>query len=168
MNYNEIEKLIEKITNSDISLFELNIDNVYLKMDKSLTRTNNQSKSEKKEFNTISKESYEVAQPIKELKSIETIVESKKELAIDDTINNENTKIITSPMVGTFYSAPGNKLDEFVKIGQLVKVGETLCIIEAMKLMNEIEADIAGEIVEILVENGQMVEFGTELFRVRS
>lgn len=69
-----------------------------------------------------------------------------------------------SPMVGTFYRAPGPNAASFVEVGQQVKVGDTLCIIEAMKLMNEIEAEKSGTVKEILVENGTPVEFGEPLF----
>ena len=69
-----------------------------------------------------------------------------------------------SPMVGTFYRAPGPNAAAFVEVGQQVKVGDTLCIIEAMKLMNEIEAEKSGVVKEILVENGTPVEYGEPLF----
>lgn len=69
-----------------------------------------------------------------------------------------------SPMVGTFYRAPGPNAAAFVEVGQQVKAGDTLCIIEAMKLMNEIEAEKSGTVKEILVENGTPVEFGEPLF----
>lgn len=73
---------------------------------------------------------------------------------------------VKSPMVGTFYRSPSPNAKSFVEVGQSVKVGDTLCIIEAMKLMNEIESDVSGVVREILVENGQAVEFGQPLFRV--
>lgn len=72
--------------------------------------------------------------------------------------------VVTSPMVGTFYRAPSPGADPFVQVGDTVKEGQTLCIIEAMKLLNEIEADKAGVIKEILAENGQAVEYGQPLF----
>ncbi|VVE63353.1 acetyl-CoA carboxylase, biotin carboxyl carrier protein [Pandoraea anapnoica] len=72
--------------------------------------------------------------------------------------------IVTSPMVGTFYRAPSPGADPFAQVGDSVKEGQTLCIIEAMKLLNEIESDKAGVIKEILVENGQAVEYGQPLF----
>lgn len=72
-------------------------------------------------------------------------------------------KVITSPFVGTFYRAPGPGADPFVEVGQQVKKGDVLCIIEAMKLMNEIEAESAGTVVEILVENGKPIEFDQPL-----
>ena len=73
---------------------------------------------------------------------------------------------ITSPMVGTFYRAPAPDADPYVEVGDIVEVGQTVCIIEAMKLMNEIESEVHGRIVKILVENAQPVEFGQRLFQV--
>ncbi len=74
--------------------------------------------------------------------------------------------VVTSPFVGTFYRTPAPDQPPFVEMGSVVKKGQVLCIIEAMKLMNEIEADVAGRVAEILVENGQPVEFGQALFRI--
>jgi acetyl-CoA carboxylase biotin carboxyl carrier protein len=78
-----------------------------------------------------------------------------------------NVVFITSPFVGTFYRAPSPDVSNFVEVGTQVKQGQTLCIIEAMKLMNEIESDAAGTIVDILVENGKSVEFGQKLFKLK-
>ncbi|KMQ80871.1 Biotin carboxyl carrier protein of acetyl-CoA carboxylase [Candidatus Burkholderia pumila] len=72
--------------------------------------------------------------------------------------------VVTSPMVGSFYRAPSPGADPFVQVGDTVKEGQTLCIIEAMKLLNEIEADKGGVVKEILVDNGQAVEYGQPLF----
>jgi acetyl-CoA carboxylase biotin carboxyl carrier protein len=72
--------------------------------------------------------------------------------------------VVKSPMVGTFYRSPSPGASPFIEVGQTVKPGDTLCIIEAMKLLNEIEAEVAGEVKEILVENGQAVEYGQPLF----
>jgi len=74
---------------------------------------------------------------------------------------------VESPMVGTFYRSPSPGAPAFVEVGTSVRVGQPLCIVEAMKLMNEIEAEAAGTIAEILVENGQAVQFGQALFRIR-
>jgi acetyl-CoA carboxylase biotin carboxyl carrier protein len=79
----------------------------------------------------------------------------------------DGLKTIDSPMVGMFYRAPKPGAPVFVEVGDKVSPGKTLCIVEAMKLMNEIEAEIAGTIVEILVENGQPVQFGQPLFKIR-
>ena len=74
--------------------------------------------------------------------------------------------VVKSPMVGTFYRSPSPEADVYVEKGQFINKGQTLCIVEAMKLMNEIESDVKGKIVSILVENGQPVEFGEPLFEI--
>lgn len=74
---------------------------------------------------------------------------------------------VTSPIVGTFYRAPSPDADAFVQVGQHVNSGDTLCIVEAMKLMNEIESDVTGTIIKILVENGQPVEYNQPIFLVK-
>jgi acetyl-CoA carboxylase biotin carboxyl carrier protein len=79
----------------------------------------------------------------------------------------EDLHVVKSPIVGTFYAAPRPDAPPFVKLGDAVEVGQVLCIIEAMKLMNEIEADVAGEVVRIYVENAQPVEYGESLFALR-
>ena len=88
--------------------------------------------------------------------------------AIEETSEEvEEETYITSPIVGTFYSAPSPEAKAFVKVGDRVKAGEAVCILEAMKLMNEIESDYDGTIAEILVENGQAVEYGQPLFKLQ-
>lgn len=72
--------------------------------------------------------------------------------------------VVKSPMVGTFYRSPSPDADPFIDLGQMVKPGDTLCIIEAMKLLNEVEAEVGGTVKQILVENGQPVEYGQPLF----
>lgn len=79
---------------------------------------------------------------------------------------DSHLKPVTSPMVGTFYRSPAPDADPFVEVGDVIEVGQTVCIIEAMKLMNEIEAETKGRVVRILVENAQPVEFGQKLFLV--
>jgi acetyl-CoA carboxylase biotin carboxyl carrier protein len=78
-----------------------------------------------------------------------------------------NLAVVRSPIVGTYYEAPTPGAPPFVKVGDAVGVGQVLCIVEAMKLMNEIEADVAGEIVKKLIANGQPIEYGQELFHIR-
>ena len=110
--------------------------------------------------------------------------ENEKEIvvksSVQDEIKNSSTKteesidektdlkgnIVKSPMVGTFYIKPSPTSSPYVEIGTNIKKGETLCIIEAMKLMNEIQSDYSGKITEIFVEDGSPVEYGTELFRI--
>ncbi len=82
-------------------------------------------------------------------------------------VDDVGTVFVTSPFVGTFYRSPSPDAPSFVEPGSTVREGQALCIVEAMKLMNEIEADCAGTILEILAENGKSVEFGQKLFKVR-
>ena len=84
-------------------------------------------------------------------------------VAVEEDISNEEHQV-TSPMVGTFYAAPSPDADNFVSTGQKVQKGETLCIIEAMKMMNEIEAEYSGVVEEILIENATPVEYGQPIF----
>ncbi|MCK4846055.1 MAG: acetyl-CoA carboxylase biotin carboxyl carrier protein [Deltaproteobacteria bacterium] len=79
---------------------------------------------------------------------------------------SSNIKEVTSPMVGTFYLSPSPEAAQFVELGALIKKGQTVCIVEAMKMMNEVESELSGKVVKILVENGQPVEYGEPLFHV--
>ena len=79
----------------------------------------------------------------------------------------EDLFMVTSPIVGTFYASPSPGADPFVTVGSHVNNGQTLCIVEAMKLMNEIESEVSGEVIRIFVENGQPVEYGQPLFGIR-
>lgn len=87
--------------------------------------------------------------------------------AAPKTEENADYISVKSPLVGVFYAAPAENADPYVSMGDRVKAGQVLCVIEAMKLMNEITAETDGTVLEICVTNGQMVEFGTELFRIR-
>lgn len=80
---------------------------------------------------------------------------------------DDGSVYVESPFVGTFYRAPSPEADAFTDVGKRIKKGQTLCIVEAMKLMNEIESELDGEVLEVLVENGKPVEYGDRLFRVR-
>lgn len=95
------------------------------------------------------------------------VVEASAPAAPVAKVEDKNLHKIISPMVGTFYKAPSPDVDAYVKAGSRVDEKAIVCIVEAMKLMNEIEADVKGEIVEVLVENGQLVEYGQPLFLVK-
>lgn len=90
-----------------------------------------------------------------------------KETVVASAPVGEDYISVTSPIVGVFYAAPAENAEPYVSIGDRVKPGRVLCIVEAMKLMNEITAEEEGQIAEICVTNGQVVEFGTELFRIK-
>jgi acetyl-CoA carboxylase biotin carboxyl carrier protein len=99
---------------------------------------------------------------------VSNLVVGSESIGVTPTVQPEKNWVdITSPMVGTFYRAPAPDEPSFVEIGAVVRPGQTVCIIEAMKLMNELEAEVGGEIMEILVENGKPVEFGQPLMRVK-
>lgn len=98
------------------------------------------------------------------------LIEKEKEALIErpkeEIIKVKNTTEIKAPMVGIFYRAPSPEAPPFVETGQIIEIGQVICIIEAMKLMNEIKSEIKGKVLEILVENGEPVEFGQPLFLV--
>lgn len=97
-----------------------------------------------------------------EVKAADNAAAPAKEAA-----GTEGGQVVTSPLVGTFYAAPAEDAKAFVKVGDRVEKGQVLAIVEAMKLMNEIESDYSGEVVKILAENGQPVEYGQPLFIIR-
>ncbi len=101
--------------------------------------------------------------------STQEVVYSVPEVAasLPEVPENKDMISVKSPIVGVFYAAPAENADPYVAVGDPVKKGQTLCIVEAMKLMNEITAEADGILAEILVTNGQVVEYGTELFRIR-
>ena len=91
-----------------------------------------------------------------------------EQASADADTADQDEHAINSPIVGTFYRAPNPDADPYVKVGDFVEQGQTLCIVEAMKLMNEIESDVSGTIVKVLRDNAQPVEYGEQLFVVRS
>ena len=101
------------------------------------------------------------------LESAEQAQASAKSAGAESAESGEDLHLIKSPIVGTYYGAPSPSAPPFVKVGDEVQVGQALCIIEAMKLMNEIESDAAGEIVRVYVESGQPVEYGQSLFAIK-
>ena len=147
MDYNEIKNLINDIGESKV-------DEVNLEFPDGI-------KISVKKNNPVVKEV--IRENIKEK------VESNKETITNKEEKDceENYKLIKSPMVGTFYSKSAPTAKTFVKVGDKVIKGQTLCIIEAMKLMNEIESEYDGEIVEVCVKDDEMVEFGEVLFKIK-
>ncbi|MFO7891318.1 MAG: acetyl-CoA carboxylase biotin carboxyl carrier protein [bacterium] len=112
-----------------------------------------------------------IAQPQAGSLNVDSFQHQHKEAPIHEMTSeekrDENVVEICAPMVGTFYRAPSPDSDPYVNIGDHIKTGTVLCIIEAMKLMNELEAEISGEITDILVENGQSVEYNQPLFLIK-
>lgn len=93
--------------------------------------------------------------------------QNSEAVAEADLRSGEDLFLVKSPIVGTFYASPSPGAEPFVKVGQYVEAGQTLCIVEAMKLMNEIESESSGEVLRIFAENGQPVEYGQPLFGIR-
>lgn len=165
MEFEKIKELIKIIDASNLAFFELQNGNEHIKMDKSLTRgitdnnTSNVSSLPNTQINgASSKGQIENSVVEKEEKPV-----VKKEIVGDDIEGS----IITSPMVGTFYSSASPESAPFVEIGDTISKGKVICIIEAMKLMNEIESEFNGIVIERLVNDGDMVEYGQPLFKVK-
>ena len=157
MDYKGIQEIIKTMSNSDLTSLEIETQDIRIAMKKGEVKeyiATNKENITRKDSNSVREEE---TVPVKKV-----VVEKIEETKIDDSLVT-----ISSPIVGTFYSAPSPEDNPFVTRGSKVKKGETLCIIEAMKLMNEIEAEENCEIVEILVENEEMVEYGQPLFKVR-
>lgn len=157
MEYDEIKKLIDDVSASKLTSFEITLPNGTIISMKKDNIKEKQDKTNTTEILSASK--IEQTQDTKYDVSEETSQELKKE--------EDNYKYITSPMVGTFYIKPSSRSDSYVEVGKKVKKGDVLCVIEAMKLLNEIESDCDGEIVEIMVEDGQPVEFGQAIFKIK-
>ncbi len=146
MEIENLLKLIDTVSRSELTGFRYEENGVKLNLSK-----------KKEKIQTVQS----VFEPIMAEKKV-AVSESDK---VEETTDIEG-EIISSPLVGTYYEAPAEGADPFVKVGDIVKKGQTLAIIEAMKLMNEIESECDGVIKEIMVSNGQPVEFGQPLFRI--
>jgi len=162
LDHEDLNRLIEKISTSDIQEFSLEGEDFKLEIKRNLF-DQNQSTNNLVPNNTIDKTKNTNQKSIKDNVS----VAKEPEIAQVDPPGRSDLTEITSPMVGTFYRAAAPGEDPFVEVGNMVKVGQTICILEAMKLMNEIESEFNAEIVEILVENGTPVEFGQVLMRIK-
>ncbi len=162
LDHEDLNRLIEKISSSDIQEFSLEGEDFKLEIKRNLF-------DQKQVVNNLVSNTSFDKQTIPNQKSINDNVSlvSEPEAPQVAPPGRSDLTEITSPMVGTFYRAAAPGDDPFVEVGNNVKVGQTICILEAMKLMNEIESEFNAEIVEILVENGTPVEFGQVLMRVK-
>ncbi|HET8825571.1 MAG TPA: acetyl-CoA carboxylase biotin carboxyl carrier protein [Terriglobales bacterium] len=161
MNQKEIKELIEFLIEKDIAEFELERGDVKVR---------------------IKRAAPEPQQPVERIISVPTPVSAVHlpvaHAAVAGPVHateapaapekKEDLHMVKSPMVGTYYESPSPGSPPFVKPGDTIELGQLLCIVEAMKLMNEIEADVAGEVVQCLVKNGQPIEYGQDLFAVRA
>lgn len=151
----ELKDIIKELDKSSVSklTFETNGTKIVLKKNTGQKLTHNEIGKNNKVH--VREESEDVAIHVKKPDKSKTV------------LGIENITEIVSPMVGTFYRKPSPEAEAYVKIGDNVESNTTVCIVEAMKLFNEIEAEITGEISEILVEDGELVEYGQPLFKVK-
>ena len=162
LDHDDLDRLIDKISTSDIQEFSLEGEDFKLEIKRNLFDQKHLTN------NSITNN------------SLEKQITASQSVSTDNITHTSNTEVsqvappgrsdladITSPMVGTFYRAAAPGEDPFVELGSKITIGQTICILEAMKLMNEIESEFNAEIVEILVENGTPVEFGQVLMRVK-
>jgi len=162
LDHDDLDRLIEKISTSDIQEFSLEGEDFKLEIKRNVFDQNQVVN------NLVSNTSFD-KQTIANQKTINDnipVVNEPEAPQVAPPGRSDLTEI-TSPMVGTFYRAAAPGEEPLVEVGNNVKVGQTICILEAMKLMNEIESEFNAEIVEILVENGTPVEFGQVLMRVK-
>ena len=162
LDHDDLNRLIEKISTSDIQEFSLEGEDFKLEIKRNLFDKNQVIN------NLVSNTSFDKP-AIANQKIINDnvpVVNEPEAPQVAPPGRSDLTEI-TSPMVGTFYRAAAPGEEPFVEVGNNVKVGQTICILEAMKLMNEIESEFNAEIVEILVENGTPVEFGQVLMRIK-
>jgi len=162
LDHDDLNRLIEKISTSDIQEFSLEGEDFKLEIKRNLFDQNQVVN------NLVSNTSFD-RQTITNEKTFNNNIPVVNESEVPQVAPPGRSDLteITSPMVGTFYRAAAPGEEPFVEVGNNVKVGQTICILEAMKLMNEIESEFNAEIVEILVENGTPVEFGQVLMRVK-
>lgn len=158
MDPKEIRELIEMISRSNFASFELEGDGFKIKL----------VKEQGAARPAVAAASAASPQPVATAPAAPAAnpVAAPQEPA-EEAVQEDGIILVSSPIVGTFYRAPSPDAPPFVEIGSMVKKGQVMCIVEAMKVMNEIEAEVEAEVVDILVANGQPVEYGEAMFRLR-
>jgi len=151
MKLSEVRKLIKLVESSQINELEIEEEGSRIKIVKSAGGGNH----------SIPLQSISALPPVTAAESLSS-VPAPETRTVDDELSS-----INSPMVGTFYRAPTPEAPPYVRVGDQVKPGQVLCIIEAMKLMNEIECEVSGEVMEVVIHNAEPVEFNQPLFRVK-
>jgi acetyl-CoA carboxylase biotin carboxyl carrier protein len=159
MNQKELKELIEFLIEKDIAEFELERGDVKVRIKRGGEQGMAHAHGEARFFAMPA-----ASAPMPEVAAVPVVVPPAAPVA---PAPEEGLHTVKSPIVGTFYEAPSPGAPPFVKPGDMVELGQVLCIVEAMKLLNEIESDVAGEIVKKLAVNGQPIEYGQELFVIR-
>ena len=148
MDIRKVKKLIEMLESSELEVIEIQEGEESVRLVKKQTET------------VVSQVTQNLADPVTE----KTFIEHSQEAL--STIKAADGEVITSPMVGTFYAAPSPGAKPFISVGDEIQEGDIVCIVEAMKMMNEIKSDFSGKVTSVLVENSEPVEFGQALFTV--
>jgi acetyl-CoA carboxylase biotin carboxyl carrier protein len=161
MNIKEVKDLIHEILQSDINEFELEHTGTRIRLRRGIPQAELDGGAPTASGLKHTQAFRESGAPVA---GVFVSPASPKEEALQE----EGLHIVTSPIVGTFYRAPAPTAEPYIRIGSKVEVGTILCIVEAMKLMNEIPSDAFGEVVDIYVDNGHPVEFGQKLFGIRT
>lgn len=164
MQYDQVKELIAIFEKTDLNDMEVQLDNARIRLNRGLVAPQTSAPATVASVvpvsQTVAAQSVNVAAETAE-------VTAKEETVAADAAPAEGTKVIKAPIVGTFYQSSAPDEDPFVKVGDSVSEGDVVCIIEAMKFMNEVNSEVSGTITEILVKDGEFVEYGQELFRVK-
>ena len=180
MEFNQILELIDHVSASELTAFTYETDDLTLTMEhgkpqiiqgvmgeavENIPAAGMTGGKVRRAVQKTAAQNNQSASAVQESKSqSETVTDTS---APSEAASDQSGSLVTSPLVGTFYAAPSQDLPPYVQVGDKVKKGQVLAIVEAMKLMNEIESDFDGEIAEIYVENGKPVEYGQKLFRIK-
>lgn len=148
MNYQEIKNLIEKVSHSELTEVEIETGDIKIKLKKERTVVTSINQEDIKYISCTEKSNDKIVDTVEEI------------------VTKDNVKVITSPMVGTFYSSPSPDSKSYVEVGQQVNKGDVLCILEAMKLMNEIESEYTGIVTKIYPNNEDTIEYDQPLFEI--
>jgi len=158
MNQKELKELIEFLIEKDIAEFELERGDVKVRIKRAGEHTVVHTQGEPRYY----------AVPPAAPAELAATGAAVPPVAAPAAAPEEDLHLVKSPIVGTFYESPSPGSPPFAKVGDMVEVGQVLCIVEAMKLLNEIESDVAGEVVKKMASNGQPIEYGQELFAIRA
>ncbi len=166
----EIREIIKLIDQSSIEKFTFESEGTKIKLEKAINASQNSVQAEPQRKEETVQQNAPAVQEKKQEQTEQAPAKQDSKESTENTsssVDDPSLHKITSPMVGTFYKSSSPDADPYVSTGDSVKSDSIVCIVEAMKLFNEIEAEVSGEIVEILVEDGQLVEYGQPLFLVK-
>lgn len=166
MKFDEVKELIAIFEKSDMGEMEIKLDGDSVHLGRNASFSVGRNTSESVKTVTVSSKNESVPQT----ESISKVSENTEDIQPLNTDKSENvtnaSKTVTAPIVGTYYQSQAPDKPPFVKVGDTIAAGDVVCIIEAMKFMNEVVSEVSGKIVEVLVEDGEFVEFGQPLFKV--